>query len=150
MIKHRENHQNLGSFPIKHNSEGKRICQICDKVLPLSCRKYCSDVCQQIMLVRHSHKFLKADVIRERGEICEKCSLKTSNLILDHKKPIAIGGEEFSKENVWLLCRKCNKEKTKKDMFNIAIERRIPSTQSRLDKYYKLKEKVPTKGGKEE
>ena len=129
----RENHQNLGSFAVKYNSEGKRICQICDKVLLPRCSKYCSNACQHIMLVRHSHNFLKAEVIKERGKVCEKCNLKTNDLILDHKIPIAIGGEEFSKDNVWLLCKKCNKEKTKKDMFNIAVERRISVTQTKLE-----------------
>jgi 5-methylcytosine-specific restriction endonuclease McrA len=129
---HRETHRNLSNFPIKYNAEGKRICQICDKVLLPSCRKYCSDKCEQEMWVRNSHKSLKTRVIFERGEKCEQCGLATKDLILDHKKPIAIGGEEFSKDNVWLLCKICNKEKTKKDMGLIAVERKIPIQQRRL------------------
>ena len=75
---------------------------------------------------------MKTRVIFKRGKKCELCSIQTEDLILDHKKPIAVGGEEFSEDNVWLLCKKCNKEKTKKDMAIIAIERKILTGQQRL------------------
>ncbi len=47
----------------------------------------------------------------------------TSQLIGDHIKPIAIGGEEYDLDNVQTLCVECNKIKTKEDMREIALYR---------------------------
>ena len=47
------------------------------------------------------------------------------NLIGDHIKPIAIGGDEFDLKNIQILCLKCNKIKTKQDAHDIARQRRI-------------------------
>ena len=47
-----------------------------------------------------------------------------SNLVLDHIKPIALGGSEFNKDNLQILCVDCNKVKTKQDHNNIAQARR--------------------------
>ena len=68
---------------------------------------------------------LKKKVIAERGRICEECGKDFSEdptyyrfkniLILDHKIPIAIGGEQHTKGSVQLLCTKCNGKKTKID-----------------------------------
>ena len=46
------------------------------------------------------------------------------NLIADHIKPIALGGDEWDLKNIQTLCQKCNKIKTKKDMKKIAEARR--------------------------
>lgn len=46
-------------------------------------------------------------------------------LIVDHIKPIALGGEEFDKTNLQVLCIWCNKVKTKNDMGNIAKSNRL-------------------------
>ena len=56
----------------------------------------------------------------------------TSQLIADHIKPIAIGGNEWDLNNIQTLCKKCNKEKTKKDMIDIAIFRKMPESQKNL------------------
>lgn len=77
------------------------------------------------MFIRNDHNSLKAHLIRKRGSKCEKCGLETSDLILDHKIPIAIGGPEFDENNVWLLCKKCDKEKTKRDQGKIAVGRKV-------------------------
>lgn len=55
-------------------------------------------------------------LILERGPICEKCAFKTDKLIADHIRPIYLGGPEFDKNNVQLLCKKCDKKKTKIDL----------------------------------
>jgi len=59
----------------------------------------------------------KNRIIEERGYSCGHCEKVLDQrikgeVILDHKIPIALGGEEFSKDNVQLLCTICNKEKT--------------------------------------
>ena len=48
-----------------------------------------------------------------------------TNLIADHIKPIALGGDEWDLNNLQTLCLKCNKKKTAKDTKNIAKQRRI-------------------------
>jgi 5-methylcytosine-specific restriction endonuclease McrA len=122
MVKHRQNHRNLGEYPIKYDSEGRKICQICSKILTGRMTKYCSNDCSHEMMVRNDHNSMKEEILKLRGWKCEKCKKETSrfDLILDHKIPIALGGEEFSKENVWLLCKECNKIKTAQDSKDIA------------------------------
>jgi 5-methylcytosine-specific restriction endonuclease McrA len=56
----------------------------------------------------------------------------TMNLIVDHIKPIALGGDEWDINNLQTLCSSCNKLKTARDIKFIAVERRIPIEQVRL------------------
>jgi 5-methylcytosine-specific restriction endonuclease McrA len=46
-------------------------------------------------------------------------------LIVDHIKPIALGGGEFDRDNLQVLCKWCDKAKTKNDIGNIVEFRRI-------------------------
>jgi 5-methylcytosine-specific restriction endonuclease McrA len=46
-------------------------------------------------------------------------------LIVDHIHPIALGGGEFDKANLQVLCKWCNKIKTKNDIGNIAQSKRF-------------------------
>jgi len=48
--------------------------------------------------------------------------------VVDHIKPIALGGKEFDSTNLQVLCSECNKEKTKIDLKTIA-KKRSESTQ---------------------
>ena len=48
----------------------------------------------------------------------------TNNLIADHIKPIALGGDEWDMENIQTLCNDCNKIKTKQDQADIGKLRR--------------------------
>jgi 5-methylcytosine-specific restriction endonuclease McrA len=68
-------------------------------------------------------------LIFKRGQSCEKCRtavIDSWDLVLDHILPIALGGEQFGDEsNLQLLCPSCNKEKTSKDISEIALQRRI-------------------------
>ena len=56
--------------------------------------------------------------------------LDNTKLILDHIKPIALGGGEFDESNLQILCLKCNKIKTAKDFIEIAKARRIEKIMS--------------------
>ena len=47
-----------------------------------------------------------------------------SGLILDHIKPIALGGAEFDRANLQILCASCNKAKTSSDIAEIARTQR--------------------------
>ena len=53
------------------------------------------------------------------------------NLIADHIKPIALGGDEWDLENIQTLCYKCNKIKTAQDIKDIAKLRRLEKLQSK-------------------
>lgn len=45
-------------------------------------------------------------------------------LVADHVIPIALGGEEWSLENIQTLCQTCNKIKTRADIGMIAVQRK--------------------------
>jgi len=55
-----------------------------------------------------------------------------SELVADHIKPIALGGDEWDLKNIQTLCIKHNKEKTKEDMAKIAKVRRLSKDQRNL------------------
>ena len=48
--------------------------------------------------------------------------VRTANhhYILDHIRPIAMGGDQWAKDNLQVLCVRCNTIKTARDMGNIA------------------------------
>jgi 5-methylcytosine-specific restriction endonuclease McrA len=53
--------------------------------------------------------------------------------ILDHIRPIAMGGDQWARENLQVLCERCNRIKTARDMGKIArwkkYHRRDPAHQ---------------------
>lgn len=53
-----------------------------------------------------------------------------SELIGDHIKPIALGGDQWDIDNIQTLCVECNKVKTAEDIFKIAKLRNIEKKQS--------------------
>lgn len=83
---------------------------------------------------------VRLEAIKRDNNTCIKCKRKKSNMQVDHIRPVALGGDEWDLDNLQTLCNLCHKEKTKKDMKLIAIERRkeIPNNQTRL---IELKEK---------
>lgn len=50
---------------------------------------------------------------RDRGK-CQKCG-STHNVEVDHRWPVAFGGS-WEYENLWLLCVRCHKKKTIRDV----------------------------------
>ncbi len=60
--------------------------------------------------IKHEYYFIKSVV---------------NNFIVDHIKPIALGGDKWDLKNLQTLCIKCNKIKTTKDIKDIAKQRRI-------------------------
>lgn len=115
--------------------DGKH-CILCGKDLPKRRRKYCSDKCYDDWY-RKFPRFYWPDfrwaALERDKHTCVKCGNKSSDkdkdgwnhvMIVDHIKPIALGGEEFDMENCQTLCWECNKTKTKGDMKKIAELRR--------------------------
>ena len=68
------------------------------------------------------------NIIKDEGNIF--FILDESQLILDHIKPIALGGDEFNESNLQILCRECNKSKTAKDFAEIGKARRLEKIMS--------------------
>jgi len=62
--------------------------------------------------------FVAKDVMLTTGFSYKKD--KSTFLVGDHIKPIALGGEEWDIDNVQTLCIPCNKVKTKNDAADIA------------------------------
>ena len=122
----RKNHINLGDIPKKKDAEGRVICLNCDKILSGRQIKYCGKECADDWMCKHSHQWMRARLIKRVDWICNHCHKKfdSSQLILDHITPIALGGEEFDEKNMQILCVSCNKIKTKQDFGHIAEAKR--------------------------
>jgi len=125
-MKQRQNHINLGSFPKKRNSEGRLICLNCGKLLKGRQEKYCGFECSNDWLCKHSHQWMRSKLIKKVDNTCNHCNTQFQKhyLILDHIKPIALGGEEFDENNLQILCKDCDKIKTRKDQVDITKQRR--------------------------
>lgn len=135
-MQQRVTHINLSDFDPKKDDQGRYICLNCGKPTGAVRRsKYCSWDCSQDWLAKHSHQFMRAKLIKERGAKCEKCGQPHEKLIMDHIVPIALGGEEFDPANLQILCRPCDKIKTAGDIKQITKQRRIerlPAGQQQL------------------
>ena len=57
---------------------------------------------------------------------CNNCNnqFPQNDLILDHKKPVVLGGQEID-SNYQPLCKDCNKPKTNKDIKIISILKKV-------------------------
>lgn len=80
---------------------------------------------------------LRNQIVQKDGNRCTRCGTEfkqkrkvdgwvtwESNLIVDHKLPIALGGLEFDENNLQTLCVDCNRIKNKFDQSLIAKYRR--------------------------
>ena len=137
MVKQRIGYINLGNFPQQRNSEGKLICLNCSKLLKGRQQKYCGWDCTEEWTCKHSHGWRRSKLARQKKYICDKCKTDCRDYyILDHIKPIALGGEEFDEKNLQILCKKCDKIKTKQDHKDIAklrsIEKKLADGQIQL------------------
>lgn len=75
---------------------------------------------------------LRSQAFERDKNTCVKCKRKfelCSSLIGDHIIPIALGGEEYSLDNIQTLCIDCNKIKTAEDIKKIAELRSIEKKQ---------------------
>jgi len=129
----RKRHISLSNFPPKKDKDGNKICLNCGKIItkPRQ-RKYCGLDCANDFFSKHDHVALRSKLLYENDYTCQKCGKKvdwdklydSSSFILDHIIPIALGGEEFDRDNLQILCYDCNKKKTSEDMKKIAKQRR--------------------------
>lgn len=132
----RVNYEALSSFKPQHNDQGQRLCLNCGKViLDKRKKKYCSDKCSDDFFAKHNFARLRNRIFIRDNFTCKKCGksatrhgrtdvpFSTYNYVVDHIKPIALGGPEFDENNLQLLCSVCNKEKTRNDQAKIAKKR---------------------------
>jgi 5-methylcytosine-specific restriction endonuclease McrA len=105
--------------------DGKKYCLNCEKPIAKGSRrkKYCSYQCSYDFFAKHNWQILREKTLIKMGHKCEKCGAGGNldePLIVDHKEAIRLGGAEFDENNLQILCSKCNKIKTAKDMKKIA------------------------------
>jgi 5-methylcytosine-specific restriction endonuclease McrA len=132
----RQHYHALSDFKPKHNKAGQRICLNCNKIIKdKRKRKYCSTECSSEFFAKHNSAGMRSRIFMRDKDVCQKCGVKALfninsndpmsgyNYVVDHIKPIALGGAEFDENNLQLLCGTCNKEKTKLDQALIAKKR---------------------------
>jgi len=134
-IKHRCGYHLLSNYEPRVDENNRKRCVNCDQFLPKRRRKYCSDECTNAFWVKHNWAAMRSRVLKNQKMTCQKCGTKALfninsedpmsgyNYVVDHKKPIALGGAEFDESNLQTLCGICNKEKTKVDQAKIAVLR---------------------------
>lgn len=100
----------------------------------------CSDCTSKYWGARKTWQHHRDEIFHERKGICAGCGKslisypfpnKNMPLIedwtLDHILPIALGGSMWDPNNHQILCSKCNKEKTARDLGQIAAAKRLHS-----------------------
>lgn len=125
-MKHRCGYRHVGQYKTKTDSEGRFLCLNCGAVITNKRRtRYCKGECVNEFWTKNNHPMLRRKLIKQKDSRCDVChnQFPAEKLILDHIKPIAIGGDEFDEANLQILCTGCNKVKTKRDMGKIAKTR---------------------------
>lgn len=141
IIKKRVHYVAISDFKPVVDSEGKH-CLNCGKVIPKNKRKYCSSECSNEFFAKHNWNAMSARISKKQNMTCQKCGVQPPRdekghlvwtkdkskydyflYVVDHKVPIALGGEEFDESNLQVLCGDCNREKTKLDQAKIVKKR---------------------------
>jgi 5-methylcytosine-specific restriction endonuclease McrA len=114
------------------------VCPICEKARDQWPRKhhgkFCTHECRIEYLKRTltSWEWIRYEVAEAAGYTCAACGRDCRNRrvpwkydgTVDHIVPIALGGGEFDRANLQLLCTDCDRTKTRNDMARIAERRR--------------------------
>jgi 5-methylcytosine-specific restriction endonuclease McrA len=143
LLKHRDSYYVLSYTKPKVNEQGQKLCLSCGKLIEGRRRKYCSDECATKYFREHYWSVMKNHILNVQNFTCQSCgatpprdssghliwtkdhsSRDYFDYVVDHKTPIALGGEEFDETNLQVLCGICNKIKTKIDMKKIVKIRR--------------------------
>lgn len=141
MVKQRENSRVIKE---RKDKEGNLLClvPICDNLREKykkgnRFRNYCKNHGFEDMRPFTSWSALRLKCFKKDNYTCIECGFKSNSihykdgreLIADHIKSIALGGDEWDINNLQTLCMKCNKIKTKKDQKKIAQLRTIEKKQ---------------------
>jgi len=108
------------TFKKRFDNLGNPICavptcsSICQKFKNGNWRKFC-DLHDSYSLLRETDwGFFKTRILFRDNHTCQKCG-SHKELEVDHKVAIMNGGDMWDENNLWVLCNKCHKEKTKED-----------------------------------
>jgi len=68
---------------------------------------------------------MRRSILKVQEGKCASCKEKIRHdwrhpYVLDHIRPIAMGGNQWDRGNLQILCEQCNKAKTARDMGRIA------------------------------
>lgn len=96
------------------------------------CCPDCTEIYWKELVICYDWNSLRKKVFERDNHRCVECGSDgkddTNNgyveFIADHIKAISLGGDEWDINNIQILCKSCNRAKTKKDMGKIAIARR--------------------------
>jgi len=164
MVKQRENHRTIKE---RRNSEGILLCLIpnCNNLrvkykTSNQMRNYCSEHTYND-LPNLSWQNLREQALKRDNYVCVKCGSDgtitkkekdyiyggyknytySEKFVVDHIKPIALGGDEWDINNLQTLCFKCNKIKTREDIRKIAnLRKSEKSDLYNFDNKYSQKE----------
>lgn len=114
---------NLSDIKNKYDENGIKLCKWCGKAMP-DCHgnmKYCSNKCSNSAYIYTTphHPLPKKYILNLQGNKCNICGVefnhKNCEFDLDHIVPIWCGGSIFDLKNRQMICKKCHKEKTKRE-----------------------------------
>jgi len=125
----------LSDVPSKYDAEGHKICLSCNSLLEGQQQKYCCEACSIKAARLLMWSSIVADIFERDNYTCLNCGYKTTiysdcfgqehkivdQLECDHIIPVALGGDPLDKSNMQTLCKKCHREKTKKDIEKIKL-----------------------------
>lgn len=115
------------------------ICPICEKPRDEWLRRHAGRCCTPECRYEYYRRTgtwwetLRFEVAEAAGYRCAQCDRDCRKVIfgrswydgvVDHIVPIALGGDEFDRANLQLLCPDCNRAKTRVDIAAIAAVRR--------------------------
>lgn len=138
----------MADTPEEHERLARRACPHCgcerENFKPrnrnaICCQPPCSDAYWS--KERPTIAEMRRLVYDEQGGKCAGCKLEIHDFnategpygtnhpyVLDHLRPIAMGGSQWARKNMQVLCERCNKEKTARDMGRIASWKRHHKT----------------------
>ena len=136
---HRE-YRRMALTPEEKERLDRRACPVCgterENFQPrnrtaVCCKPACSEIFwhQQRPTVAGMRRL----IYKEQDGKCAACHQPLppqydSSYILDHIRPIAMEGDQWARENLQVLCERCNKQKTARDMGRIARWKRYHPT----------------------
>lgn len=132
MLKQREQYSvSISKIALERIRQNK--CAVCAKPKPewnrrkdfRCCSVQCTRRFWKDYAIVNSWNEVRSKVLYRDRYRCVKCGKKSSRLIADHIKAIALGGDEWDISNIQTLCASCNKLKTAEDMKRIILQRNI-------------------------
>ena len=131
-------YRRYSNTPEERERLSRRACPICGcersdfnpgNMNTICCRPSCSaeywgeqrpTVTEMRHLIHDEQEGMCAHCKKEIREFdAARCLHIYHRYILDHIRPIAMGGDQWARENLQVLCVRCNRTKTARDMGNI-------------------------------